>query len=310
MRNFEQPHIEDSENSKDRKESSKLSRRDFLKKAALFGAAIALSPKELLAQQPKSPELSDDAEVKEISDFIAKHKEVVDYAKLWENETPVLFIGERHTLKSDKDEIIRSLPMLKKLGMTHLAMEMLREEQQQIVDNYLAGKITREKVLEIFKDGWDKGPGIPEKYMELLDAAKSNGMRILAIDLYTASSEYSTEEFFRKRNANWARIAESVLKDKKAKILFYCGQSHSGYNKVDDSANEILEKMGIRSKVIEFAGGEVAPEDAYFFVDKVAKAAQGLKVGGEKFGLRVKSDDDVRGMDYVIHLPQVEKLDK
>ena len=34
------------------------------------------------------------------------------------------------------------------------------------------------------------------------------------------------------------------------------------------------------------------------------KVAQDLKVKGEKFGLRMKSDDDVRGMNYVIHLPQ------
>jgi uncharacterized iron-regulated protein len=148
MKNFEQPHIEDGENSKDRTKSSKISRRDFLKQATVFSSAVVLSPKELFAQQPKSPELSDDAEVNEISDFIAKHKEIVDYAKLWKKETPVLFIGERHTLTSDKAEIISSLPRLKQLGMTHLAMEMLEEQQQPIVDNYTAGKITREKALE------------------------------------------------------------------------------------------------------------------------------------------------------------------
>lgn len=308
MRNIEKPPTERiSESFQDKRESSELSRRNFLKKAAMFSAAVALLPKELLAQQAKSPELSDDAEIKEISEFIAKHRESVDYAKLWEKETPVLFVGERHTLMSDKDEIIKYLPEFKKLGMTHFAMEMLREDQQKIIDDYLAGKVTRDEVLKIFKDGWDKRPGIPEKYMELFDAAESNGIHILAIDLYTDSSEYGTAEFFRKRNANWARIAESALKDKEARILFYCGQSHSGYSRVDDSANEILEKMGIKSKVIEFAGGEVAPRDAHFFVDKVAKTAQTLKIGREKFGLRIKSDDDVRGMDYVIHLPQTEK---
>lgn len=195
MENF-QPSLE----KPDDEPSKGISRRDFLKKAALFGAALALSPKDLFVQQTKSPELACDAETKGISDFITKHKELVDYTKLWESETPVLFIGERHTLNSDKDEIIKNLPILKKLGMTHLAMEMLREEEQQIVDDYLSGKISREIILEIFKNGWDKGPGIPEKYMELLDAAKLNGMRILAVDLYTASSEYSTGEFFRKRN--------------------------------------------------------------------------------------------------------------
>lgn len=307
MRDFEQPQTENNGNSKSGKEDNKLSRRDFLKKAALFGAAVVLIPKELLAQQMKSPELSDDAGIKEISDFIAQHRETVDYAKLWPKEMPVLFIGERHTVKADKDEIIKNLAVFKKLGMTHFAMEMLREEQQKIVDDYLSGKIDKGKVLDIFKQGWDKGQGIPEKYMELLDVAKSNGMHILAVDVYTASSEYNTAEFFRKRNANWARIAESILKDKKARILFYNGQSHSGYNKVHDSANEILESMGIKSSVVEFAGGEVASDDTYFFVDKVARAAQSLKIGGEKFGFRIKSDDDVRRMDYVVHLPQIEK---
>lgn len=285
--------------------SEKISRRDFLKKVAVLGAALALSPKELLAQREKSPELSDNSGIEEISDFIAKHKEIVDYAKFWDKETPVLFIGERHTIKSDKDEVIKNLPIFKKLGMTHFAMEMLQEEHQKIIDEYFDGEISREKILEIFSKGWDKRPGMAEKYMELVDAIKLNGMHVLAIDLYTASSEYDTAAFFRKRNANWARIAESVLKDKKTKILFYCGQSHSGYNKVDDSANEILEKMGIKSRVIEFAGGEKTGQDAFFFVDKVAKAAKNIRVENEKFGLQIKSDD-VREMDYVIHLPQIE----
>jgi len=304
MKNFEQPHFSNIPGPKKEEDNSKMSRRDFLKKAALFSAMAILSPKELLGQQTKFPELSDDAEIEEISKFINKHKEPINYAELWKKETPVLFIGERHTLKSDKDEIIKSLPEFKKLGVTHLAMEMLQEKQQKIIDDYLAGKVARDKVLKIFKNGWNKGPGIPEKYMELIDAAKSNGIRILAIDLYT---KYDTGKFFRKRNTNWARIAEAILKDKKARILFYCGQSHSGYNKVDDSANEILKKIGIKSKVVEFAGGEIASDDPYFFVDKIAKAAQNLKIDQKKFGLRINSNDDVRGMDYVIHLPQIEE---
>lgn len=297
----------ESENNQ-RDSSEKISRRDFLKKAAVFGAALALSPRKLLAQQ-EIHELSDDAEIEEISNFITQHRESVDYAKLWDNETPVLFIGERHDVISDKDELIKNLPNFRKNGngITHIAMEMLEEHHQKIVDDYYDDKIDRERVLEIFKKGWDKGHGIPEKYMEIIDTAKSNGVRVLAIDLYTESSDFFTGNFFRERNANWARIATQILsEDKEAKILFYCGQSHSGYNEVDDSANEILKGMGIKSKVIEFAGGEKANNDVHFFTDKVARAAQSINLDREKFGLHIDSGDDVRGSDYIIHLPQIE----
>ena len=283
----------------------KMSRRTFLKNTAVLGATLALSPKELLAQQ--KGELSDDANIKEIANFIVYYRESVDYAKLWDNEVPVLFLGERHDVISDKNELIKNLPNFRKNGMTHLAMEMLRESYQGIIDGYINGEIDRGEVLKIFKKGWNKGLGIPEKYMEIIDVAKSNGVRILAIDLYTKSSNYFTSDFFRKRNANWARIAKLILKkNKRARILFYCGQSHSGYNKVDDTANEILESVGIESKVVEFAGGKIAKGNAYFFTDKIAKAAQSVKLSGEKFSLRINSDDDVRGSDHIIHLPQIE----
>lgn len=292
-----------------RREDNNLSRRSFLKKTVQLGlgAVAALSPKDLLAQPTNSPELSDNADLTEISNYITQHREPVDYTKLWTPDLPVLFVGERHTVKSDKDEIIKNLPTFKQLGMTHLAMEMLLEDQQPLINDYIAGNVKREQVLETCFSSWDRGLGMGEKYMELVDAARMSNINIVAIDLTTDSGKYLTGEFFRKRNNNWARIAGSIIEDKKAKILFYCGQGHSDYNMIDDSANEILKGMDIKSKVVEFAGGEVASDDPYVFRDKIGKAAQNLNLGGEKFGLHINTKDDVRGMDYVIHLPQTEK---
>ncbi len=278
-----------------------------MKKGADVLAASELGIKKLTNQTKKS-ELSDDADIKKIANFISEHREKVDYTKLWDKKTPVLFIGERHTVLSDKDELIRQIPNFKKMGMTHIAIEMLREEEQPLIDGYFKGIIEREKILAIFKNGWDKGEGIPEKYMEIIDTAKANGIAVLCIDLYTASSEYSTGAFFKKRNMNWARIIkETIKKQPKARVLVYNGSAHSGYNEVDDSANEILKKMSIVAKVVEFAGGEKVEGEPYLFDDKIGVAAKLQKLADSRFALKIDSKDEVRGTDYIVHLPQVEK---
>lgn len=284
------------------------SRRTFLKRLGLATAGVAVTSPEQLLAQTKQTELSPRAVLKEITKFISKHREQVDYAKIWAQNTPVLFIGERHTVMSDKNEVIKNLDLLKRLGLTHVAMEMLREEHQAIVDAYFSGKIDKQKVLEIFKDGWDEGPGIPEKYMELVDAIKTTGLKLLAVDLYTAGPEYDTEAFFKRRNENWARIIGEVIKQSpKARVLVYNGQSHSGYNMVDDSANEILKNVyNIQTTTAEFAGGEIA-HDNFFFSDKIGKAAQTLKIGKTKFGLPVAPTAETREAVYMIHLPQTER---
>lgn len=279
----------------------------MFKESSFFSPENARPETEAIEQQEKN-KLSYDADIKEITNFITQHRENVDYARLWDNKTQVLFVGERHTLMPDKDELIKSLPHFRDRGMTHLAMEMLQEHHQEVIDDYFSGEIGREKVLEILKKGWqDKGPGIPEKYMEIIDVAKLNNMRVLAIDLSTELPNYSPGGFFRKRNINWARIVKSTLEEnEKARILLFCGAAHGGYYEIKDRANQILEGMGVKSKVIEFSGGEaVKKEDAYSFEKKVAIAAQETETAEERFGLHIDSSA-ARGADFVIHLPQTE----
>lgn len=295
-------------NSVEDTDEKRLSRRTFFKGlgATLLGAAVT-SPEQLFAQTQRA-ELSPRAEQKKIVEFIKQHRESVNYEKIWAQDKPVVFVGERHTLKSDKDEIINNLPELKKMGLTHVAMEMLLEEHQPVIDDYFSGKTDQRQLLKIFADGWNKRPGIAEKYMEFVDVLKAHNIQLLGIDLYTATAEYGTGEFFKKRNENWARLIAGVIKkDVRAKVLVYNGQSHSGYNMVDDSANEILNNAyNLPSTTVEFAGGQIT-SDNNFFVDKIGKAAQNLKIDKTKFGLPIDAQAEVREADYIIHLPQVEK---
>ncbi len=284
------------------------SRRSFLKEVGAAAAGFAVRPVESLINQRTRPELSPNAGLAEVTDFISRNRERVDYGEIWPGNKPVLFLGERHTLKSDKDELIRSLAVLKRLGLTHVAMEMFQQEHQNAVDSYFEGRLGRDKIFAIFMDFWNKRPGIPEKYMELVDAIKAQRLRLLAIDIYTSAPEYSSGEFFRRRNRNWASLIGGTIREiPDARILVYNGQSHSGYNLADDSANEILKnEHKVESVTLEFAGGE-APGDTYFFVDKIATASRNLGVDKDRFGVPISSKFENRPNDYIVHLPQIER---
>lgn len=243
------------------------------------------------------------AELGEVTEFVKTHREPVDYAAIWE-DAPALFVGERHNSIADKDEVILNLPDWQRQGLTHIAMEMFSEEHQPTLDAYFEGSTDRQAVLELLKE-WDKGEGVIEKYMEMVDAIKSSGLRLLAVDLYTLSDKYFSTEFFRQRNENWARIIKQAIDENpQARVLVYDGQSHSNYNMVHDSANEILAAKGIKSKVIAFTGAEKLNHEPYNLQDKVTRSAEQIGIAQEKFGLRLDSAAPTRPADCVIHLPQ------
>ncbi len=254
--------------------------------------------------------LSARANLSEITSFVKSNKKPVDYQKLF-GENRLICICERHTLHSDKDEIIKNVKKFKEMGITHMAFEMFSEDNQSLIDGYLSGKVKRQEILGIL-EGWDKRPGMADKYVDMVDACKLVGIKILAIEipdeLYISKSQSETLGI---RNEKWAMIINNTLEeDNNARVLLYCGAFHCGYNMVQDHVNEIFTNRYKKSSVvIGFAGGELAKQDPSFLFDlydKVPYAAKSIKIDNEKFVLRLDEKEAARPADYIIHLPQVE----
>ncbi len=249
------------------------------------------------------PALGARADETEVAEFIRSHREDVDYSQIW-GDAQALFIGEIHDVLAHKDEVIRNLPDFQRQGLTHVAMEMFREEHQPTLDAYFAGTADRNAVLELL-EGWDKGPGVKEKYMEMVDAVKTAGLGLLAVDLYTAGSNFFSTNFLRNRNYNWARIIKQTIdRTPNARVLVYDGKHHSNYNILQDSANETLANMGVSSVVIALTGGEKQTKKPWDLEENVTLASEQIGVGQDRFALRLDRNIPTRPADYLVHLPQ------
>jgi len=98
-------------------------------------------------------------------------------------ETPVIFIGERHTSYGDhKAELDVIMSLHKKGRKIAVGMEMFQRPFQKVIDQYLAGAIGEREMLkrtEYFKRwGYDY-----HLYREILEFAKAKGIPIVALNL-------------------------------------------------------------------------------------------------------------------------------
>ncbi len=255
--------------------------------------------------------LSPNARFEDILNYLKTSREVVNYSNIWYQHIPVLFIGEHHKNLFHKNEIIKQIPKLRKIGLSHIALEPLLEKHQLIINEYYNRTVSRERVLNIFQERFNYGAGIPEKYLEIVDTAIKHGLKVLAIDIDIHASEYFNHAFFVTRNYNWAKIIKKTLKDSpefnyKPRVLVYCGSLNLGYDLTTLNTNEILFHKGTRSLVIKFIGGEKPHYFSDSLGDKIAIAARKLGIADTKFGIFITPTTLTRPADYFIHIPETK----
>ena len=242
-------------------------------------------------------------ELEKVEEFVKQNKEPVNYEKMI-GKSKVVFASDNHTSISTKEEIINNLKLFKELGITVVALEMFDEKDQKILDNYFADRATK-KDLEKALYGWEKGPGIIDEYIKIVDKCKELGIRVIGIDtsgeVYRRNSLGSTLE---ERNNKWVYVTNRALKeDPHAKALVFGGSAHFGDNQ--DTANKIAERYGIPYTVIEFIGIEKSDNRTYYFYfpdfdSELPIAIDRLGLENEKFELPKKE------RHFLVHLPQVE----
>lgn len=243
----------------------------------------------------------------EFIELVENGKEPVNYQKIWGKEISVIFFGERHNRASDKEEVANHIEDLKNCGATHLALEMLKQEDQKIIDSYINCNMDREKILELLRD-WQQLPDNPERYMALIDIAKDNCLQIIALDPKVKQVKKGDADFEKemmKKNEAWVEILQKLTESPNNKIVVYGGGSHTGYSN-EDTVNRLLTKKQIKSIVVRLAGATPPEEGATYFSNRIAQAANRLNLNNERFALKLKGEK--RTADYIIHLPQLEQF--
>jgi hypothetical protein len=213
--------------------------------------------------------------------------------------------------------------------VTHFGAEVIPQSMQPTLDKFFAGdQDARNAIKDHLNNTWNVSyPGSGEKYMAVLDAMKSAGIKPVALDSHghfdTVSSaggggqRVHSQERADARDRSWAdAIAKTIQDNPDARMLVMGGADHFTQNK--SATDSLLEKThGIKSTVGRLVGGDQkilwqrAADAAADPTDKLVGPgvlpffARRAGVAEEAFQARV--DRARYTADVFIHTPQRKK---
>jgi hypothetical protein len=231
------------------------------------------------------------------------YREDVDYSKIAKDVDVVLF-GESHPGAQVKIELAQNMSLFKQLGFTCLGLEMFSTDVQDMLDEYFRTGKNREELLQYLKDVW--GYSTAEYYMKLIEAARKNGIRIIALDMPKQLQEQlDVVEWLDARDKYMSKTISEILAEDGGRMLVLCGKGHlKGIKSI------LEEKHGLNVVSVFFVGGKQFLQVGDIPVnegDVFDNGAREAGLDGEKFMVKVESTGELDPQcDWIIHLPQTE----
>ena len=177
---------------------------------------------------------------------ILSSREPVDIKKI-ARASNMLLVGDDHTQPAIKDFLKNHLEALQGLGFRYLALEMLPSNLQGDLDSWTTS--SRRRVGEYLEANWgDKGPGVVDSLVSLIDAAKRCGIKVIALETPRAA-EMSRAAV----NPYWVERIQSYLSENPAgRMIVFCGSAH--LESRPGTLYSILSDRGLTPSVVEFSG--------------------------------------------------------
>jgi hypothetical protein len=177
----------------------------------------------------------------------------------WDEETNLIFFGERH-IDVDIQLMMNSLlPSLYEAGYRTLALEMINKENQNAIDLFLNNEMTIDDFMNVFKKDWSYNS---VGYQEMILTAKKLGMKIIGLDEREKAPADFSYDLIRRDQIMADVINDQFEKYPDEKIIAYTGRLH-GYQ-VLSTRNEdvptIAENVLFKNNFIK--------SESYFFVGK------------------------------------------
>ena len=273
--------------------ASREGRRGFMKKvaASLIPPIILSSIKTLHAETALIPSgLQHKLEVPNGGSYLALP---TDYKEIF-GDARFIAIGETdHKVTSIPEELTRSMPVFKQLGITHFGLEMLNNTSQGEVNAYQDGTISRFEMRAVLDRDWFHKNRGQEKALEsllsMIDAATASGIKIIAVD--TRDFGHSNE----KRNYDWQDIVVKILsRDNKSKVMVLGGDWHMFFlTKNLDSCPDLVSKQGYKTAVFFIVSSNKDPLLGFFpnyGYENIARQAEQLGISNSRFMLDARSD--------------------
>lgn len=132
------------------------------------------------------------------------------------------------------------MPAFRNAGVQTFFIEMIRSEDQDILDRFMETG-DRTELAAYLQPGWDKGPGWIDSVIDVIEAARQQGIQVVGIDI-----PFSGADRLETSNPHWTGIIQDHMAGSShdQKYLVFGGQAHAG----DYPANTGVDaRLGIMS---------------------------------------------------------------
>jgi hypothetical protein len=159
----------------------------------------------------------------------------------------IVFLGDYHTLRNAQQTLLKIIEEVlpRRLDIV-LALETIRNEDQEILEEYLRGGISEDEFLR--KVDYERTWGFPWNYYKpIFDAAKKYDLRIVGINTFSGGEPHTME----KRDQNAAEmIAWDVIRRPGALVIVFDGDMHVAAPHLPAKVKRILSVHGIKRKML------------------------------------------------------------
>ena len=261
-------------------------------------------------------------------DFIESQRELVDYDQITQNTRAVNF-GENHEHFAPKDELTEHMPDFADLGFTHFGTEFFHSDFQPTLDEYFnTGKKKEEVLMHLIRarlggivTEYDIADG--KGYMQIVEAARKNNLRILGLELAKDQYDERKEEikqagdaqrknelkqiFTDEREESMRSVTAKILEDPRARIINFTGRAHN-----HRLSTKLEETTGIKATSVDYTG-----KKKVIYGSLIDYAAVLADLREERFMVKITpewreklysqdpyfGDRNLINDDYLIHLP-------
>lgn len=220
----------------------------------------------------------------ELALFITRNKTAVNLEEVIGSNVRVVGFGEYHNEKGAKEEVVRNIPVLKRMRFTHLGLEALTEDAQLDVNHYLETGEGEERIKDALWENMRHScdSETSNSYFSIIEVAKKEQMAVVAVD-YIIGRDKPTPVHRRGRGRDdlLADPLRQVLKtDPKAKIAALMGFAHvmiENHENTPPTTLQLLCREYPQALGIRVINGRYEP------YDPIASTIAELGIQGEKF---------------------------
>ncbi|MBI4424940.1 MAG: ChaN family lipoprotein [Elusimicrobia bacterium] len=129
--------------------------------------------------------------------YVKSHARPFEWSEVFRGPERVIYLGDSHDVAACSVELADRLGLAKAAGITHLAVEGLTDDTQDLLDRFRRDGSRAEEVKSAYADGIEAGFH-PEAHFSVLEAARVQGLALLAVELPDAELETAALRCYRE----------------------------------------------------------------------------------------------------------------